>query len=60
MEEKEKNVQKEMVMFGFNPEGELVIIQESDSGFNRQKVVINEQEADTLRRFLNVMKGGKE
>lgn len=47
-------------MFGFNPEGELVIIQESDSGFNRQKVVINEQEADTLRRFLNVMKGGKE
>lgn len=60
MEEKEKNVQKEMVMFGFNPEGELVIIQESDSGFNRQKVVLNEQEADTLRRFLNVMKGGKE
>lgn len=57
MEEKEK---KTTILFGINPDGKLIICQESENSFNNQKVVLNEQEADTLRRFLNVMKGGKE
>lgn len=56
----EKKEKKAMVMFGLNPDGQLVICQEAENSYNNQKVVLNEQEADTLRRFLNVMKGGKE
>lgn len=56
----EKKEKKAMVMFGLNPDGQLVICQETENSYNNQKVVLNEQEADTLRRFLNVMKGGKE
>lgn len=50
--------QKAMVLFGLNPDGKLVICQESENSYNNQKIVLNEQEADMLRRFLNIMKGG--
>lgn len=59
MEEKEEK--KTMVMFGFNSDGNLVITQkEEESSYSSSTVVLSDKEADTLRRFLNIMKGGKE